>query len=194
LDSERQLGAGEPRFVFYSPLTWMLGAGLGLALPWQFVPMALTFLLLAGTGLATRALARRGAHRGAATLAGCAAIFSGYALFTAYERTAFAELAGGCWIPLVFLYIALHRRDASGLWRRAFDGSAFPLALAVAGAWLSNPTVGVMACYLLAAVALTSALLSSLMGAIAARRQPPPCWEWVWWQSISSPRPGSSAG
>jgi len=153
------LGAGEPRFVFYSPLTWMLGAGLGLALPWQFVPMALTFLLLAGTGLATRALARQALTDGAATLAGCAAIFSGYALFTAYERTAFAELAGGCWIPLVFLF-ALHRRDASGLWRRALDGSAFPLALAVAGSWLSNPTVGVMACYLLAAVALTSALIS----------------------------------
>ena len=155
-------GAGEPRFVFYSPLTWMLGAALGLALPWQLAPIALTFLLLAGTGLATRALARQALNEGAATLAGCTAIFSGYALFTAYERTAFAELAGGFWIPLVFLF-ALHHRGASAgvsVWQRALDGSAVPLALTVAGAWLSNPTVGVMACYLLAAVALTSALLS----------------------------------
>jgi hypothetical protein len=155
-------GAGEPRFVFYSPLTWMLGAALGLALPWQFVPMALTFLLLAATGLATRALARQTLTKGAATLAGCAAIFSGYTLFTAYERTAFAELAGGFWIPLVQLF-ALHDHSAtvrSSIWRRALDGSAALLALAVAGAWLSNPTVGVMACYLLAAVAITSATLS----------------------------------
>jgi hypothetical protein len=156
------LGAGEPRFVFYSPLTWMLAPALALALPWPLVPIALTFLLLAGTGLATRALARQALPEGAATLAGCAALFSGYALFTAYERTAFAELAGGLWIPLVLLF-ALHHRDATlhaSIWRRALDGSAAPLAVAVAGAWLSNPTVGVMACYLLAAVALTLTLLS----------------------------------
>ena len=51
-------GAGEPRFAFYPPLTWMLGAALGAILPWALVPIALTFLCLAGTGLATRALAR----------------------------------------------------------------------------------------------------------------------------------------
>jgi hypothetical protein len=164
-------GAGEPRFVFYSPLTWMLGAALGAALPWPLVPIALTFLLLTLTGLATRALARQMLDEGAATLAGCAALFSGYALFTAYERSAFAEFAGGFWIPLVLLYLlrdggafvgaeATPCAKAVPLWRRAFDGSAAPLALAVAGAWLSNPTVGVMACYLLAAVALTRTLLS----------------------------------
>ena len=50
-------GAGEPRFVFYPPLTWMLGAALGVIFPWNFAPIVLTFLTLAGTGLATRALA-----------------------------------------------------------------------------------------------------------------------------------------
>jgi len=158
-------GAGEPRFVFYPPLTWMLGAALGFVLPWQLVPTAMTFLLLAGTGLATRALARLALPSGAATLAGCTALFSGYALFTAYERSAFAELAGGCWIPLVLLFILREGNpsvpaSACSAWRLALDGSTAPLALAVAGAWLSNPTVGVMACYLLAAVALTLAGLS----------------------------------
>ena len=153
-------GAGEARFVFYSPLTWMLGAALGAVLPWTMVPIAMTFLLLAGTGLATRALARQALGDGAATLAGCVALFSGYALFTAYERTAFAELAGGFWIPLVLLFALREVNPAVHIAKRALDGSAVPLALAIAGAWLSNPTVGVMACYLLAAVALTQTLLS----------------------------------
>jgi hypothetical protein len=153
-------GAGEPRFIFYSPLTWMMGAALGFVLPWNLVPLALTFLLLAGTGLATRALARETLADVPATLAGCTGLFSGYALFTAYERSAFAELAGGFWIPLVLLFAIRQRNSAGPLLRRAFDGSAAFLALAVAGAWLSNPTVGVMACYVLAALALTLALLS----------------------------------
>jgi hypothetical protein len=153
-------GAGEPRFVFYPPLTWMLGAALGLVLPWPLVPLALTFLLLAGTGLATRALAHQALSGGAATLAGCVAIFSGYALFCAYERSAFGELAGGCWIPLLLLLILRDRNPDGSLLTRAFDGSAGPLAVIVAGAWLSNAPVGVMASYLLAAVALAAALLS----------------------------------
>ncbi len=153
-------GAGEPRFVFYPPLTWMLGAALGAALPWQAVPIALTFLLLAATGLATRALAREMLPEGAAALAGCAALLSGYALFTAYERTAFGELTGGFWIPLLLLF-ALRQQNQSGpTWRRALDGSAVPLALVVAGTWLSNVPVGLMAAYLLAGVALAAALLS----------------------------------
>jgi len=151
-------GAGEPRFIFYPPLTWMLGAALGLILPWQLVPIVLTFLLLAAMGLATRALARRVLDDAPATLAGCAALFSGYALFTAYERSAFGEMTG-FWIPLLLLLI-LRSRNASGpLWQRAFDGSATPLALVVAGAWLSNAPLGVMASYLLAAVALVVAIL-----------------------------------
>ncbi|MGA2806582.1 MAG: hypothetical protein ABSE87_00535 [Terracidiphilus sp.] len=153
-------GAGEPRFVFYPPLTWMLGAALGLVLPWQLVPVALTFLCLAVSGLATRKLAREALPDAAATLAGCAALFSGYALFTAYERSAFGELTGGFWIPLLLLFILRDRNPsvAISLWRRALDGSAAPLALVVAGAWLSNAPVGVMACYLAAAVALAAAL------------------------------------
>jgi hypothetical protein len=153
-------GAGEPRFIFYPPLTWMLGAALGSVLPWQFVPVALTFLLLAATGLATRLLAREALPDGAATLAGCTALFSGYALFTAYERTAFGELTGGFWIPLLLLF-ALHDQGPSRSWAsRVFDGSAAPLALVVAGCWLSNLPVGVMGCYLLAAVAVAAALLT----------------------------------
>jgi hypothetical protein len=151
-------GAGEPRFIFYPPLTWMLGAALGLVLPWHLVPIVLTFLLLAATGLATRTLALRALPDAPATLAGCTALFSGYALFTAYERSAFGELAG-FWIPLLLLLILRDHNPSGPLFRRAFDGSAAPLALVLAGAWLSNAPLGVMASYLLAVVALTVGLL-----------------------------------
>jgi len=152
-------GAGEPRFVFYPPLSWMLGAALGFAMPWTAVPIAITYLCLAGTGLATRVLARQTLSEGPATLAGCAALFSGYALFTAYERSDFGELMGGFWIPLLLLLILRERAPHMPAWRRALDGSTAPLAFVVAGAWLSNAPLGVMACYLLAAIALALAVL-----------------------------------
>ena len=151
-------GAGEPRFVFYPPLTWMLGAALGWVLPWTPVSIVLTFLLLAATGLATRALGRSLLPDGAATLAGCAALFSGYELYNIYKRADFAELTGGFWIPLLLLYLLRDRNPSASLIRRALDGSALPLALVVAGCWLSNAPLGVMGCYLLAAVALAAAL------------------------------------
>jgi hypothetical protein len=238
-------GAGEPRFVFYPPLTWMLGAVLGLVLPWHLAPIALTFLILAATGLATRALALEALDDLPATLAGCASLFSTFTLFTAYERSAFPEFAGGFWLPLIVLFVIrdhpnsscpIHSRflrmggnpqtpdrhegksqipmdgvppvprppqaegpvseagpttkpgapgldfetwDSKGshqsftLLRRAFNGSTALLALALAGAWLSNLPLGVMAGYLMAAVALLCALLNKswvpmLRAAVAA--------------------------
>ena len=151
--------AGEPRFVFYPPLTWMLGAALKFAMAWGWVALAVPYIFLAGTGLATRALARELLDDGAATLAGCVAVFSGYALFTAYERSAFGELTGGMWIPLLLLFALREREpDAVGM-RRALDGSTAPLAIVIAGIWLSNVPLGVIACYLLAAVAAMTAVL-----------------------------------
>ncbi len=153
-------GAGEPRFVFYPPMTWMLGAALGLVLPWSWVPVSMAFLLLVGTGLATFALARRLLDDAPATLAAISTIFSVWVLYAMYERAAFAELAGGFWIPLLLLLLLRDVRPTAKGWRRALDGSTAPLALVVAGAWLSNAPVGVMASYLLAGVALGSAWLA----------------------------------
>ena len=153
-------GAGEARFVFYPPLTWMLGAFLGLFLPWTAVPAALTFLLLAGTGLATRALARQYLADAPAAMAGCLAIFSGYALFTAYERTAYGELAGGIWIPLLLLFALRPVPPRSGFWRQLTAAPILPVALVLAAAWLSNAPVGVMAGYLLVFVAAIAAISS----------------------------------
>jgi hypothetical protein len=153
------LGAGEPRFMFYPPLNWILGATLGMVLPWSVVPVLMLFLLLASTGLANRALAREVMDEGPATLAGCASIFFGFALFTAYKRGAYGEMSGGLWVPLILLFL-LRRRDPSGnTVGRAFDGSVTPLALAIAGACLSNVPLAIMCLYLISALALVSSLL-----------------------------------
>jgi len=152
--------AGEPRFMFYPPLTWMLGTALGFVLPWPLVPIAMIFLFLAATGLAVRALAIEALSDAPATLAGCAALFSCFALFTAYERTAFAELTGGFWIPLLLLYALRDRDPSATLIRRALDGSTLPLTSILAGCWLSDGPVGVMASYLLVAVALAASTLA----------------------------------
>ncbi|MGA3034066.1 MAG: hypothetical protein ABSD70_12330 [Terracidiphilus sp.] len=149
--------AGEPRFVFYPPLTWMLGALLGVVFPWSFAPIAMTFLTLAGTGLATRALALEALHDLPATLAGCVSIFSGFALFTGYERSAFPEFAGGVWLPFLLLFVLRDRNPAAPFFRRAFDGSTAPLALALAASWLSNLPLAVIATYLLAGATLLTA-------------------------------------
>ncbi|HVN93827.1 MAG TPA: 6-pyruvoyl-tetrahydropterin synthase-related protein [Terracidiphilus sp.] len=153
-------GAGEPRFVFYPPLTWMLGAALGAMLPWPIVPIALTFIIFAATGVATRALALEFLDNVPATLAGSVAIFSGFTLFTGYERCAFPEFAGGFWLPLILLYVLRDRDPAASLTRRAFSGSTAPLAVALAGAWLSNLPLGIIAGYLLVGVALLWAVVN----------------------------------
>jgi hypothetical protein len=156
-------GAGEPRFVFYPPLTWMLAALLGSILPLKLVMPTLVFLLLAGTGLAVRALACEALREGPATMAGCIGICSGYALFTGYERAAYAELAGGIWIPLLLLFVLREGRNsepAQSIVRRVAGGSALPIALVIAAAWLSNAPLGVIACYLLASMAALIALLA----------------------------------
>ncbi len=149
-------GAGEPRFIFYPPLTWMLGAVLGLFFSWTAVPITLVFLLLAGTGLAHRALARLFLSDGPATLAGCAAIFIGNLLVDVYMRSDYAELTGGIWIPLLLLFQLRTRTGAPHRLPRTLAGVA-PLALIIAGIWLSNGPLGIMSTYLLFAIAAISA-------------------------------------
>lgn len=184
-------GAGEPRFVFYPPLTWMAGALLGMVMPWREVSVALVYLLLAATGFATRALARQRLSDGPATLAGCASILLGNMLVDVYTRSDFGELAGGFWIPLLLLFQLRDRRSPGATWR-VLEGVA-PLALVVSGIWLTNGPLGIMAGYLLMATALVTAGMerswlpvaraaigSALGGALAAAYLVPALWERGW--------------
>jgi hypothetical protein len=189
-------GAGEARFVFYPPITWMLGALLGYGIAWNWVPATLTFLFLTAAGLTTRALARQFLPAPSATLAGAIATTTPYGLFTVYERSAFAELAAAALIPLLLLLAwrqpALARGSISQI-RCALDGSAMPLAIVLAAVWLTNAPAGVMASYLLAFAALAAAIIlrqwwpvlraavaAPLSLALAALYLVPAAWEQRW--------------
>jgi uncharacterized membrane protein len=148
-------GAGEARFVFYPPLSWILGAALGYLTSWKMVPAVFTFLCFTATGLTTRALARTFLPAANATLAGILATAAPYALFAAYERTAFSELAAAAMIPLLLLYAL---RETS----RWLDSNTLLLTMIFAAIWLANAPAGVMASYLLVFAAIAAAVFQRL--------------------------------
>ncbi len=154
-------GAGEPRFVFYPPLSWTLGALLTLLLqhlpfanPGQafaFAPILYTFLTLTSAGLAMYALARRYTAPASALLAATLYLANPYTLFTAYQRTAFAELLAATWLPLLLLAILPppdHQPPSPNHHR-----STSLLALSLALLWLTNAPAAVIGSYTLALVA-----------------------------------------
>jgi hypothetical protein len=137
---------GEPRFVFYPPLSWLLGAALGCVLPWAWTLLAFTLVALLGAGFAFRAMAREWAGDDNAAVAACLYVLNPYMMFVAYERGALAELLAAIWIPLLVLY-SLRRAKA-----------VVPLTLVVAALWLTNAPAAVMGCYMLAVVVAVAAV------------------------------------
>ncbi len=141
--------AGEPRFIFYPPMSWLLGAVLGgagqlagQAHGWTLAPIVFTWLSIFGAGLCVYTLAQTLASRTAATVASCLFVANPYLLFVAYERTAYGELLATASIALL---ICLSLRSAiSVAW----------VALVVAGLWLTNAPSAVMGCYTLAFICL----------------------------------------
>ena len=138
--------AGEPRFVFYPPLSWLVGGLLGAILPWTWTPVAFTLLALLGAGFGFRAMAREWMPEDSATIAACLYVVNPYMLFVAYERGAMAELLAATWLPLLVLYGLRAKR------------SFLPLAVTVAAIWLTNAPAGVMGCYMLAVLVVVVAV------------------------------------
>jgi hypothetical protein len=134
--------AGEPRFIFYPPLSWTIGAILSFLMPWTWTPIVYTWLCLTAAGLALYRLAREFTTPNAALIAAAFYLVNPYTLFTAYERTAYSELLAAAWIPLLLL--AILRKKVT------IPGIAIPVALL----WLTNDPAAVMGCYALALLTL----------------------------------------
>ena len=141
-------GFGEPRFVFYPPLSWMLGAGLTLILPGPAAPMLFIVFTQTLAGLSAYLLLRRLATRRAALLGAVFYTVNPDALLMIYIRSDFAEQLACALFPLLLL-TALYLGELLETSKSPAKKIA-PFACLYAGAWLCNAPAGVIASYAMA--------------------------------------------
>ncbi len=135
-------GYGEPRFIFYPPESWILGAALSFVLPWGMVPAAYYWLMIVVAGFAMYRLAREWLPQRDAVAAAVLFAVNPYHLLLVYWRSDFAEMLASAILPLVVLCavnVAAKPRRFVPL-----------LALLLAATWLANAPAGVVVSYGLA--------------------------------------------
>jgi hypothetical protein len=130
---------GEPRFVFYPPASWTLGAVISAIVPWRLASPVYIWIVLVLAGSSMFTLARRWMNRRDAIFAATLYAVNPYHLVIVYWRSAFAELLASCLVPLLVLLIV---KAAEGE-RRV----VVPLSLVLAAAWLTNAPAAVMIHY-----------------------------------------------
>jgi hypothetical protein len=155
-------GFGEPRFLFYPPLSWMLGGALGFLLPWRAVAAAFIFVVQFLAGWSALALARRLLPPGHALFAAAIYAVNPYALLVLYLRSDYAELLACAFLPLLVLaalqivgWIPASRGPCHGI-------ASF--AVWFAAVWLSNAPAGVVASYAMALLFAVAALAEHKRG------------------------------
>src|SRR6266542_4989887 len=92
---------GEPRFVFYPPLSWMLGAALGSILPWKIVPGVFVWLSIVIAGGSMWRLAQEWLSPTQAIAAALFFAANPYHLALIYYRSDFAELLASALFPVM---------------------------------------------------------------------------------------------
>jgi len=142
-------GFGEPRFIFYPPLSWMLGAALGFVVPWNAVPGVFIVLVQTLAGISMFALVRRFFPPGAAMFAAACYAANPYALLVVYMRSDFAEELACALMPVLLLAALQLCGLMENRWRSSSRAMAI-FATLFAAVWLSNAPAGVLASYSLA--------------------------------------------
>ena len=104
-------GLGDPRFTYYPPVSFVVGAGLAMVLPFRTVPAVFEWLVFALCGLGMFFACQEFVAREDRWKAVLLYMASPYLLTTALVRFATAEALTLIWLPLIMMYF--HR----AVWR-----------------------------------------------------------------------------
>jgi len=152
-------GFGEPRFIFYPPVSWMLGAALTRLLPLVWVPICFVVLAQTLSGVSAFFLLKRLTSERAAILGAVCYVLNPNALLMTYLRSDFAEQLACAIYPLVLL-------GALKICNLVEDSdpprtSLATFAIGFAGVWLTNAPAGVIVSYAVALLIAWATLTQS---------------------------------